>query len=229
MKIAVIGTGTAGILSIAFVLAYSPEPIEVYSIHNPKKPILGIGESTSTQIPGVLYDSIGFTLLENADEIDATTKLGVKFSNWREKEFYSHIMPVCYGMHFDNHSIKKFTFKKFRELHKNFREIHGDVTTVESEETKAYVTVDGKKYSFDYVIDCGGYPDDYSDYFLGKPISVNSCFVHNTKPEKYCYTHHRATPNGWMFGIPLQSRQSFGYLYNDTITTEEDAIENFKT
>ena len=48
MKIAVIGTGTAGILSIAFVLAYAPEPVEVYSIHNPKKPILGIGESTST-------------------------------------------------------------------------------------------------------------------------------------------------------------------------------------
>ena len=143
MKIAVIGTGTAGILSIAFVLAYAPEPVEVYSIHNPKKPILGIGESTSTQIPGVLFDSIGFTLLENANELDATAKLGVKFKNWREKEFYSHIMPVCYGMHFDNHSIKEFTFKKFRELHKNFREIHGDVTTIESEETKAYVTVLG--------------------------------------------------------------------------------------
>ena len=46
-------------------------------------------------------------------------------------------MPVCYGMHFDNHSIKKFTFKKFRELYKNFKEIHGDVTSIESEETKA--------------------------------------------------------------------------------------------
>ena len=87
MKIAVVGTGTAGILSISFLLAYSPEPIEVYSIHNPKKPILGIGESTSTQIPGVLYDSIGFTLLENAEELDATAKLGIKFLNWREKEF----------------------------------------------------------------------------------------------------------------------------------------------
>ena len=163
MKIAIIGTGTAGILSIAFVLAYAPEPIEVYSIHNPKKPILGIGESTSTQIPGVLYDSIGFTLLENADELDATTKLGVKFSNWRTQEFYSHIMPVFYGMHFDNHSIKEFSFKKFRELYENFREIHGDVTSIESKGTKAYVTVDGKQNSFDYVIDCGGYQDDYTD------------------------------------------------------------------
>ena len=72
MKVAVVGTGTAGILSISFLLAYSPEPIEVYSIHNPKKPILGIGESTSTQIPGVLCDSIGFTLLQEAPTNDST-------------------------------------------------------------------------------------------------------------------------------------------------------------
>ena len=50
MKIAIIGTGTAGILSIAFVLAYAPEPIEVYSIHNPKKPILGIGAVSYTHL-----------------------------------------------------------------------------------------------------------------------------------------------------------------------------------
>ena len=229
MKVAVVGTGTAGILSISFLLAYSPEPIQVYSIHNPKKPILGIGESTSTQIPGVLYDSIGFTLLENAEELDATAKLGIKFINWREKEFYSHIMPVCYGMHFDNHSIKEFSFRKFREMYNNFREIHGNVTSIETKGTKAYVIVDGKQNSFDYVIDCGGYPDDYTDYNLDKPISLNSCLVHNTKPVNYEYTQHIATPNGWMFGIPLQSRQSFGYLYNDTITTKVDAIKNFKT
>ena len=219
MKIAIIGTGTAGILSIAFVLAYAPEPIEVYSIHNPKKPILGIGESTSTQIPGVLYDSIGFTLLENANKLDATTKLGVKFSNWREQEFYSHIMPVSYAMHFDNHSIKEYTFKKFKRF-ENFNEIHGNVDNLKNEEDKAVATIDGVSHEFDYVIDCGGYPDDYSEYNINKFISLNSCLVHNTKPENYNFTHHKATPNGWMFGIPLQSRQSWGYLYNDTITSK---------
>ncbi len=228
MKIAVIGTGTAGILSIAFVLAYAPETIEVYSIHNPKKPILGIGESTSTQIPGVLCDSIGFTLLEDSDQLDATFKLVVKFSDWRKKEFYSHIMPVSYAMHFDNHSIKEYTFKKFKRF-ENFNEIHGNVDNLKNEEDKAVATIDGVSHEFDYVIDCGGYPDDYSEYNINKFISLNSCLVHNTKPENYNFTHHKATPNGWMFGIPLQSRQSWGYLYNDTITSKEDAIINFKT
>ena len=32
-----------------------------------------------------------------------------------------------------------------------------------------------------------------------------------------------------MFGIPLQSRQSWGYLYNDTITSKEESVSNFKT
>ena len=70
MKIAVVGTGTAGILSLSFLLAYPPSPIEVYSIHNPKKPILGVGESTSTQIPITLYDAINFNLLEDSQELD---------------------------------------------------------------------------------------------------------------------------------------------------------------
>ena len=229
MKIAVIGTGTAGILSISFLLAYTKESIEVYSIYNPKKSILGIGESTSTQIPTILSDCIDFSLLENSGELDATLKLGVKFTDWRDKEFFSHMMPVNYAMHFDNHSIKEFTFKKIKEIYKNFNEIHGNVDKLISSKDEVKVIVDGEEHNFDYVIDCGGYPEDYTDYNLNKHISLNSCLVHNTKPEEYYYTHHKATPNGWMFGIPLQSRQSWGYLYNDSITSEEDAISNFKT
>ena len=45
MKNAVIGTGTAGILSISHCLAYFPSNWQIYSIHDPRKPILGIGES----------------------------------------------------------------------------------------------------------------------------------------------------------------------------------------
>ena len=119
MKIAVIGTGTAGILSISFLLTYlkKADSVEVYSIYNPKKPILGIGEATSTQIPSVLFDCINFNLLENSKELDAMIKLGVKFSDWREEEFYSHVTPVNYAMHFNNHSLKDYSFKKFNELY----------------------------------------------------------------------------------------------------------------
>lgn len=176
-----------------------------------------------------MYDAINFSLLEDSQELDATLKLGVKFSDWREKDFYGHITPVSYGMHFDNQSLKGFAFKRFEELYDNFHVIHGNVDKIESKQNEAVVYVDGEEYKFDYVVDCGGYPDDYSNYNICKYISLNSCLVHNTKPQKFDYTHHKATPNGWMFGIPLQSRQSWGYLYNDTITSKEESVSNFKT
>ena len=229
MKIAVIGTGTAGILSLSHCLAYFPSNWQIYSIHDPRKPILGIGESTSTQIPASLFRSINFSLLDHADELDATIKLGVKFCKWRKVDFYSHILPIYYAMHFDNSKLKSFAFDRFKKLYNNFFEIEGKVESLNSTDDKAYLKVNDKSYEFDYVIDCGGYPEDYSDYTFSDCISVNSCLVHNIKePAHWNYTYHTATPNGWMFGIPLRSRQGWGYLYNDSITSKEDAIKDLK-
>ncbi len=230
MKIAIIGTGTGGILSLCHCLTHlDSNSWQVYSINDPNKPILGIGESTSTQIPCALHDAVGFTLLENANELDATLKLAVKFSKWRDRDFYNHMNLPSYAIHFDNQSLKGFTFKRFEELYENFHTIHGNVDRIESREDEALVSINGDDYKFDYVIDCGGYPEDYSDYTFSKCISVNNCLTYNIKePGNFNYTEHKATPNGWLFGIPLQSRQGWGYLYNDTITKKEDAIKDFK-
>ena len=42
------------------------------------------------------------------------------------------------------------------------------------------------------------------------------------------YTTSQATKDGWMFGIPLTYRKAWGYLYNNAVTSKDDAIENFK-
>ena len=65
-------------------------------------------------------------------------------------------------------------------------------------------------------------------------IPVNHAIVNMIpEPGDWNYTYHYAHPNGWMFGIPLQTRQGWGYLYNDNITTKEQAVDNiaeiFKT
>jgi hypothetical protein len=39
--------------------------------------------------------------------------------------------------------------------------------------------------------------------------------------------NHRATLDGWMFQVPLTTRISHGYLFNDTITSVEQAKINF--
>ena len=235
MKIAVIGVGTAGLTSLSHCLAWLPKEYNVYSIHDPSTPILGIGESTGTAIPQTLYQGARFTLLRDAEELDATVKHGVKYTGWREQDFYSNIVPPHQAMHFNNFKLKEFCFKRFQEIYSNrFQEIHTKILDITQDDTSAIVVTDADQLKFDYIIDCRGYPDDYTDYNISNYIPVNHCLVNMIpEPGHWNYTYHIAHRNGWMFGIPLQTRQGFGYLYNDTITDKEDAIddiaERFKT
>jgi hypothetical protein len=227
-EIAVIGTGTAGITTLAHLLAWLPSGCTVVSISDPTVPILGIGESTTTSIPESLYYGADFNFLNDHDKLDATVKHGVKYTNWREKEFYTVIPPPHYGMHFNNFKLKEVCFEKFyTQWGDKFKVVEGGIENLVNGEHAVSCTIDGNPYNFDYVIDCRGYPDSYEEYDLVKTIPVNHCIVHTVnQPGDWAYTHHIATPDGWMFGIPLQTRQGWGYLYNDTITSKEQAIEN---
>ena len=229
-KIAVLGTGTAGVMNIAHYLLAFPEDWQIYSVYDPNNPILGIGESTSTQIPEILFDATGFNLLEHKHELDATPKFGVKFKDWRDQEFFSAINPKSNGIHFNNFKLKDFCFEKFKERWPNrFKEIHDHVISLEDKDNWVLIEGENKSYAFDYVVDCRGYPEDYKDYDDAF-INVNRCLVHTIKePGTWDYTYHYATPDGWMFGIPLQTRQGWGYLFNDNITDVETAKENMKS
>lgn len=231
MNIAVIGTGTAGVMSLSHLLAWLPHNFTITSIYNPKIPMLGIGESTSTSIPKTLFYGTDFNLLTDAHELDATVKHGVKYSNWREHDVYTALPPPNYAMHFNNFKLRDVSFGKFRKKWKQkFVEVTGEIKNLQDTGDYVSIIVDEVEYRFDYVIDCRGFPQSYEDYELIDTIPVNHCLVHGiNEPGDWNYTHHYAHPNGWMFGIPLQTRQGWGYLYNDTITTKESAIENLKT
>ena len=235
MKIAVLGIGTAGLTSLSHCLAHLDETWQVYSISDPSTPILGIGESTTPAIPGILYNGTRFTLLQDSGELDATVKYGVKYTGWREKDFFSKIVPPHHAIHFNNFRLKEFCFNRFKKIWgEKFISIYGKITDVVSNTESVTVELDDAILEFDYVVDCRGYPDDYTDYTLSKSIPVNHCLVHaiNT-PGDWNYTFHQAHANGWMFGIPLKTRQGWGYLYNDTVTSRKDAVDDianiFKT
>ena len=57
MKIAVIGTGTVGVLSVCYFLGHTKD-VEVICIHNPKKNILGIGESSTVRMTELLWNTL---------------------------------------------------------------------------------------------------------------------------------------------------------------------------
>jgi hypothetical protein len=226
-SIAVIGVGTAGLTALSHLLAWTPDESTVVSVYDPETPILGIGESTTVHIPENLFMGTGFNLLQDAHELDATQKLGVRYTGFREKDFDSLILPPYTAMHFNNFKLKEFCFGRFEQKwsHK-FRQQHGKVKSlINSNQFVTVVYEDDTVDGFDYVIDVAGYPTDYTDYNMSTVIPVNHCLVHMV-PEKgdWNWTWHVAHRNGWMFGIPLQTRQGWGYLYNDEITPREDAV-----
>jgi len=230
MKIAIIGVGTAGVTSLCHALRWlCDEHSTVTSIYDPNVKILAIGESMDPGFPTVLFEGAGFTLLEDAAELDATLKLGVTWKNWRNKEFTSLMHPPVYAMHFNNGKLKDFCFDRFTKIWGNrFKILEGSVTDLTSTADLATVTVDNIEHHFDFVIDCRGTPKDLTDYnVITDP--VNHCLVNViNEPGTWNTTIHQAHANGWMFGIPLTTRQGWGYLYNDNITLREEAVADIE-
>jgi tryptophan halogenase len=230
-KIAVLGTGSAGIQTLALLLKKLNMSWEITSIYDPNIPILGIGESTNPAFMQSLYWGARLTVYEaiNNKDLESTLKIGSYFKKWRDKDFINPMMTNGVAIHLNTFKLKDFAFERFREKwNKKFKEVLGNVSSMQNLDDKVSVIVDGQEHLFDYVIDCRGSLSNEEDYiFVDNP--VNYCLVHNKKDEitDEPYTHHTATKDGWMFVIPLTTRTSYGYLFNTEITSIEEAKQNF--
>jgi tryptophan 7-halogenase len=231
-KLGVIGVGSAGLLSLVHFCTWLDDSWEIYSIHNPAKKILGIGESTNGEFVGLLERGTRFCLGSQADldALDATHKFGSKFMNWRENSWINPLLDGNIAIHFNNYRFKDFVYDRLEKLWPNqFRVIEGDVKGMTNHRDRVTVTIDDREHDFDFVIDCMGFPSSYDNYVISDCSPVNRCLIHSvTDYEFEPLTDHIAHSHGWMFGVPLKSRKTFGYLFNDKITPKEEAIEDMK-
>lgn len=235
-SLGVIGAGSAGILSLAHFINILGNDWDIVSIHNPKIDPIGIGESTNPSFMETMELGLDFSMVDDLKHLDATYKFATRYKEWKSDYVDSPLLAGRCAIHFNTHKLRDFAFKKFAKLWpEKFKVLEGNVDSVENivigldlvKDIAVKVVVDNVAYQFDYIIDCRGFPKDYSDYTVCK-MPVNHGLVHNKMiPGDWNYTGHRATPHGWMFEIPLQTRQSYGYLFNDTITTIEEAKNVF--
>ena len=230
-SIAVIGVGSAGIVSLCHLLSTLPNSWKITSIHDPNINILGIGESTNPNFLNELQSGIDFNIVDDLEKLDGTFKFGTEYKKWRTNNWVNPLFGSGVAMHFNNFKLKELAFLRFNSIYPDrFSTILGNVSKLESTLTEAIVEVNDQRLSFDYVIDCRGFPSEYSEYELSNCSPVNSGLVYNVdafniKP----YTEHIARPHGWVFGVPLTSRHSYGYLFNNNISTKEDVIDDMKS
>jgi len=229
IKIAVVGIGTVGIHALSHLLGFLDNNFEITSIYDPNIKILGVGESSQPNFLISLHKGTNFKITEDAHHLDATIKLGAKWIDWRKEDFIMTLDPPVMAMHFNNFKLKEFCFYRFTKLWKEkFQIIEGNVTSIENIHGNcAQIIVDNKSYNFDFVMDCRGYPEDFSNYETVESIPVNHALIHvKDTPGTWTTTINQATEHGWMFGLPLQTRNAWGYLYNDTISSKQEVVDD---
>lgn len=238
-KIAIIGAGSAGIQSACHFLAYLNKDWQITLIHDPKINILGIGESSNPPFINALEVGTNFNMYNDLDALDGTMKLGTVYKNWREHDFFNPLLTGQTAVHFNTHKLKEFAIPR---LHKKwpdkFVEIHGTCTEIVDDGTKVTLLIDKEYQDFDYLVDCRGFPrtfndlpgmpKGYNDYTVVENPTVNYSLTYN-KPRiiEDIVTGHVATPDGWMFTVPLTSRTGCGYMFNTSFTTIDQARQNF--
>lgn len=213
-KIAIIGNGTAGCLTAAH-FNYFCKAEEIIWYYDPNIKPQAVGEGSLTDLPQDLHVTIDFSHTDLLN-IGGTVKAGIRKIDWSGIDVFDENFGFgVHAMHFNAVKLQEFILNKIKNK-SNVKIVEANVTTDD---------IDA-----DHIVDCSGFPKDYSDYDISDYIPVNSAFVTqcNWDFPRFNHTLTIARPYGWVFGIPLQNRCAIGYIYNKDINTLEEIKEDVK-
>ena len=212
MKIGIVGGGNGGLVVALFLLKETyGQDVEIEIYYDPKIPIEKVGQGSLVNFVGLIHEILGVDWFNN--EIDATFKSGILYEGWgTKKNKFFHPFPMDYmAVHYSPDKLRECMIKnkvcKFIEQH----------------------VEDCNELDCDYVFDCRGTPKDFSYYnILKNPLNSVVLGQDSYRDPDQHWTRCIATPDGWCFGIPNKGFTSYGYLYNDKYTSNEEAKINIQ-
>ncbi len=212
-KVSVVGGGNAGCITALYLSWYKKE-LEVELIYNPDIPCERVGQASVLDPPKLLWAATGFNWYHNP--IHATFKSGILYEGWGQvnAEVYHGFPAHSMAMHFCPWEMQKHVLNSG-----HFKVIESDVLDVNNIDS-------------DYVFDCRGKPEDYSEYDdLINPTNAAILAKPKWNTTEAFWSRHVTTPDGWSFIIPTHSDSPshdycVGYCYNSDITSKEDAENN---
>tara|TARA_R100000008_G_C3578035_1_gene166521 strand:- start:904 stop:1989 length:1086 start_codon:yes stop_codon:yes gene_type:complete len=212
-RLVVVGAGNAGCVTALHYHKYlDPKAVDIIIYHDPDTPIEKVGQGTVIGPTSLIGDTLGINWYSNP--INATLKSGVLYEGWgKKKEKIFHNFPMDgMAMHYVPQKLSDAVLNSGK-----FKVVEKKVNNVE------------KEIDADVIFDCrgGGERNPHHYKLLTNPLnSVLLSTTYGSDPE-LLYTKAIATPNGWAFAIPNKDSVSYGYLYNNDITTKEEATEDF--
>ena len=225
MKIAIVGAGNAGCITALHYRRYlngvftksangfQKGECEISIYHSPDKhPIERVGQGTISPIVELIGEVLDIDW--NNNPIDATFKNGILYEGWGKKEdkFHHSFKMDEMSMHFVPQKLSNLVLNSG----------HFDVV-------EKVINDPEKEIDADVIFDCRGRNNrDKSNYeTLINPLNSVLLCKKEGRDSDLLYTRTVATPNGWTFVIPNVDSVSYGYLYNNSITSKEDATEDF--
>jgi len=93
--VGILGAGTAGYLTALAMRKFRPD-LDVTIISSSKIPVIGVGESTTSEMPPFLHGLLGLDIHEFYKQVKPTWKLGIRFE-WGEPDPYYFNYPFDDG------------------------------------------------------------------------------------------------------------------------------------
>jgi len=221
MRVAVIGKGTASIITVLNLLKDNHQ-VTVFS--DPNTPHINVGESTTVQFAELLWNVLGISLHDLVNAGICSYKNGIEFDKWgKGKKFHHHFIDNKVAFHFETQDFNKF----INSYLINTNKIKYIAKKVEKYDTESNI-VKIHNEEFDFVINCAGWKDSENYY---EPIfeTVNTAILFRKHYPEYSKHHtlHLATEDGWQFGLPFPKKDvhKCGYLFNRNYISKEEAIK----
>lgn len=212
-KIAIVGSGNAGCITALHYGYFGNELCDIDFYYDPNVPIERVGQGTVISVIRLLSESLNLDWSNNP--IKATFKTGIRYENWGKvnHDFFHKFYMTDMSCHYVPSLLSKTVIES------------GYVNPIEKNISNPEEEIDA-----DYIFDCRGKSvNDYENNYINLINPLNAVVLSRKegRDPDLTYTRCVATPDGWTFVIPNHDSISYGYLYNNTITTKEQATKNF--
>jgi len=213
-KISIVGAGNAGCITAMYYYLYAKDEIEEITIYyDPDSPIERTGQGTVISV-SILVNSFLHLDFFKKNLIRSTRKEGILYENWgrKNKEIFHSFPQSVTGIHYIPNLLSKAILESgiFKVIEKKVKDVEKEIDS-------------------DFIFDCRG-RNNRDKNLYDKLINPLNSVILSRKDVIYpdlVYTRTVATPNGWTFVIPNIDSTSYGYLYNNQITTKEEATADF--
>lgn len=240
-KIVIVGGGTAGWLTALYAQRFWGD-LDITLIESSKIGILGAGEGSTPNFPGVIND-LGIDEEDFILKTDTVLKKAIEFINWAPQQstfihdFGKLNEDKIYGYHFNAKLVAEY-FKKLA-TDRGVKLIDDIIIGFEKDKNHNISKVkleSGLELNLDFVFDCSGfarlvigkeYNADWISY--SDQLTTNSSITffepmdRKFELKEKDITKCTALSSGWLWRIPTRGRYGNGYAFSDRYISVDDA------